>query len=95
MFRLALAVVLGLSAASAMAQMTPVGLWKTFSDKDGLVSSESRIVDNAGVLSGRIERALSSNYKPGDKCTKCTDDRKDQPIEGMEFIKSRWRTGME
>ena len=87
MFRFACTVVLSLSAASATAQMTPVGLWQTFSDKDGLVSSESRIVDNAGVLSGRIERALASNYKQGDKCTKCTDDRKDQPIEGLEFIR--------
>jgi uncharacterized protein (DUF2147 family) len=87
MFRFACAVVLSLSAASALAQMTPVGLWRTVSDKNGEVSSESRIVDNAGVLSGKIERALSSNYKAGDKCVACKDDRKDQPIEGLEFIR--------
>jgi uncharacterized protein (DUF2147 family) len=87
MLRFACAAALSLSAACAMAQMTPVGLWKTYSDKDGSVSSESRIVDTGGVLSGKIERALSATYKPGNKCTVCTDDRKDQPIEGLEFIR--------
>jgi uncharacterized protein (DUF2147 family) len=87
MFRFACAVILSLSAASALAQMTPVGLWRTVSDTNGEVSSESRIVENAGMLSGRIERALGSSYKPGNKCDVCKDDRKDQPIEGLEFIR--------
>jgi uncharacterized protein (DUF2147 family) len=87
MLRSLLAVTLGLFATSALAQITPAGLWRTYSDKDGAVASEARIVDNGGVLSGKIERVLAVTYKPGDKCTKCSDDRKDQPIEGLEFIR--------
>jgi uncharacterized protein (DUF2147 family) len=87
MFRFACAVVLSLSAASVSAQMTPVGLWRTVSDKTGEAASESRIVDNAGVLTGKIEHVLTSTFKPGKKCDVCTDDRKDQLIEGLEFIR--------
>ena len=87
MLRFVCAILLSLAAASAAAQMTPAGVWRTYSDKDGSVSSEARIVDNGGELSGKIERVLAVTYKPGDKCTKCADDRKDQPIEGLEFIR--------
>jgi uncharacterized protein (DUF2147 family) len=82
-----LAAVLAGSALSAMAQNTPVGLWKTISDKDGSVTSEVRVVDNAGVLSGRIERTFRTDVKADAKCDLCKDDRKDQPIIGLEIIR--------
>ena len=82
-----LAAVLAGSALSAMAQNTPVGLWKTISDKDGSVTSEVRVVENAGVLSGRIERTFRSDVKADAKCDLCKDDRKDQPIIGLEIIR--------
>lgn len=82
-----LAAVLVGSAFSAMAQNTPVGLWKTISDKDGSVTSEVRVVDNAGVLSGRIERTFRTDVKTDAKCDLCKDDRKDQPIIGLEIIR--------
>jgi len=82
-----LAAVLSGSALSAMAQTTPVGLWKTISDKDGSVTSEVRVVDNAGVLSGRIERTFRTDVKADAKCDLCKDDRKDQPIIGLEIIR--------
>jgi uncharacterized protein (DUF2147 family) len=87
MLRFLLAVHLTLCAASAMAQVTPVGLWKTISDKDGAVTSEVRILDAGGVVSGRVERGLGPDFKPGDKCGKCSDERKDQLIEGLEIIR--------
>jgi len=88
MFRFATAIVLGMSALSALAQMTPVGLWKTISDKDGLVTSEVRIIETAGVVSGKVERILHPDAKPDDKCTLCTDERKDQLQLGMEIIRA-------
>lgn len=88
MFRLTTAIVLGMSVLSATAQMTPVGLWKTISDKDGLVTSEVRIVESAGVLSGKVERILHPDAKPDDKCTLCKDERKDQLQLGMEIIRA-------
>jgi uncharacterized protein (DUF2147 family) len=82
-----LAAVMAGSALSAMAQSTPVGLWKTISDKDGSVTSEVRVVENAGVLSGRIERTFRTDVKADAKCELCKDDRKDQPIIGLEIIR--------
>lgn len=76
-----------LAGAPAMAQMTPVGVWKTVDDKTGMVKSEIRIVDNGGVLSGRIDKILDPKAKPGEKCIDCKDDRKDLPMLGLEIIR--------
>jgi uncharacterized protein (DUF2147 family) len=73
--------------ASAMAQMTPVGLWKTIDDKDGSAKSEIRINEANGVVSGKVERILDPEAKPGEKCVECSDERKDQPIQGMEILR--------
>ncbi len=77
----------GALCASAMAQMNPVGLWQTVDDKDGTVKSEIRIVETAGVFSGKVERILDPKSKPGETCVECTDERKDQPILGMEILR--------
>jgi uncharacterized protein (DUF2147 family) len=70
-----------------MAQMTPVGLWKTIDDNDGTAKSEIRISESAGVVTGKIERDLNPKAKPDDKCIECTDDRKNQPIIGLEILR--------
>ena len=76
------------SGIAAMVQMTPIGLWKTISDKDGSVTSEVRIVEKDGVLSGKIARDWAPKANPAtDKCTECKDDRKDQLISGLEIIR--------
>lgn len=87
MFRSAIAIAVGVSCVSAMAQMTPVGLWKTVDDKDGTAKSEIRIVETNGVISGKVERILDPESKPGEKCIECSDERKDQPILGMEILR--------
>lgn len=92
MYRTAIAIALGLFSAAAMAQMSPVGLWQTISDKDGKVTSEVRIVETAGVVSGKIERTFRADAKPGDTCTACKDDRKDQPIIGLEIMRGLKKT---
>lgn len=74
-------------SASAQAQMTPVGLWKTIDDKTGVVKSEVRIVEAKGVVSGKVEKILDPEAKPGEKCGECADERKDQPILGMEILR--------
>ncbi len=79
-------------ATSAMAQMSPVGLWQTVDDKDGAVKSEIRIVENVGVVSGKIEKILDPKAKPGEKCIECTDERKDQVILGMEILRGLKKT---
>lgn len=87
MIRNTVVAALGLSALTAMAQMTPVGLWKSIDDKDGSAKSEIRIVDNGGVISGKIEKVLDPKSKPDDKCVECKDDRKDAPIAGLELMR--------
>ncbi|MHB8951221.1 MAG: DUF2147 domain-containing protein, partial [Rhodoferax sp.] len=74
-------------ALPVLAQMTPVGLWRTVDDKTGEVSSEVRISDNAGTLSGRIEKLLRKDAKQDDVCDKCTDERKNKPVLGLEIIR--------
>ena len=87
MLRCVLAVLVCASSVSALAQMSPVGLWQTIDDKDGTVKSEIRIVENAGVVSGKIEKILDPKAKPGEKCVECTDERKDQVMLGMEILR--------
>ena len=92
MLRSAIAVLVCGFSVSAMAQMSPVGVWQTIDDKDGSVKSEIRIVENAGVVSGKVDKILDPKAKQDDKCVECTDERKDQPILGMEILRGLKKT---
>jgi uncharacterized protein (DUF2147 family) len=85
---LAAALGLCLSAALAHAQATPAGLWKTIDDHTKKERSLIRITDSGGVLTGRIEKSLDPDSKPGEVCDKCTDERKDKPLIGMALIRN-------
>ena len=87
MHRALAAMIFGALSYSAAAQMTPVGLWRNVDDKSGEAKAEIRIVDTAGVLSGKLEKRLSKDAKPGDICDACSDDRKDKPLQGLEIIR--------
>jgi uncharacterized protein (DUF2147 family) len=71
----------------AFAQSTPVGLWRNIDDKTGEVKAEIRVVETPSGLSGRIEKVLKKDAKPDDVCDKCDDDRKNQPMKGLEIIR--------
>jgi uncharacterized protein (DUF2147 family) len=83
----AMTALLLLGSASVLAQMSPAGLWRNIDDKTGEAKAEIRIVDNGGVLSGKIEKRLSKDAKPDAKCEECKDDRKDKPMDGLEIIR--------
>lgn len=87
MYRALLAIILGVLSLPALAQLTPVGLWRNIDDKTGEAKAEIRIVENSGMISGRIDKRLGKDVKPDDTCDKCSDDRKDQPIQGLEIIR--------
>ncbi len=88
MWKQSFAAVLCLAATTvALAQSTPAGLWKTIDDDTGKEKSLVRITDAAGVYGGKVEKGLDPNPKDT-LCTKCTDERKDQPIVGMTIIKN-------
>ncbi|RQO62598.1 DUF2147 domain-containing protein [Paucibacter sp. KBW04] len=80
------AAALTLVANLAMAQATPVGLWKTIDDDGKTEKSLVRISDNGGVLTGVIEKIFDAS-KQDAKCDKCTDERKDKPVVGMTILK--------
>ena len=71
----------------ALAQATPVGLWKTIDDETGKEKSLVRVVQADGVISGTVEKALNPDPAASRTCNLCTDDRKDQVIVGMEIIR--------
>jgi len=72
-------------SATALAQATPVGLWKTIDDETKQERSHVRITEAGGVLSGRIER-LSDPTKQDAKCEKCEGAKKDQRVIGMAIL---------
>lgn len=81
------AMVFAFLAAPALAQMSPVGLWRNVDDKTGEAKAEIRIADNGGALQGRITKTLKPGAKPDAVCSECSDDRKDQPIVGLAIIR--------
>jgi hypothetical protein len=76
-----------LCAVTAWAQMTPVGTWHTIDDETNKPKGEVTITESNGVLTGVIGRGLQDDPKAKTICDLCKDDRKDQPIVGMEFIR--------
>jgi len=72
----------------AQAQMTPVGSWHTIDDKTGEIKSLVVITESSGVLSGHVDKLLRKDADQKAVCDKCTDDRKDKPVLGLEIIRA-------
>ena len=86
MYRSLIAIVLGALAFPVLAQMTPVGVWRSIDDKTGQPKAEIRIsADAGGVLTGVVEKSLKPSAEPN--CDLCADDRKGKPKLGMEIIR--------
>jgi len=71
-----------------------VGKWKTVDDATGEAKSVVEIFKKPdGKYYGRILELLA---KPeNDKCVKCTGDRKDKPLVGLEIIRGLSKKGSE
>lgn len=87
MNRLLAALIITAAPAIAFAQATPVGVWKTIDDKTKTERSQLRITETGGVLSGKVEKLLAADAKQDAVCDKCTDDRKDKPMIGLEVLR--------
>lgn len=88
-----MAVIGGLTAPPPAlgAQGSPVGDWHTVSDVDGRPRGIITLRLTNGVLTGIVAGSLVPGEKPGKRCVLCTDDRKDQPLLGMEILRGlRW-----
>lgn len=75
------------AATSAMAQNTPVGVWKTFDDDGKAPSSLVRVSDSGGQLTGAIERLLDPAQQDA-RCDKCAGARKDQALKGLALFEN-------
>jgi uncharacterized protein (DUF2147 family) len=82
------AIVLACTAGVALAQASPVGLWKTIDDETKTEKSLVRITDSGGVLSGKLEKLLDGKTAPDAVCEKCSDERKGKPIVGLTIIRN-------
>ncbi|MDR7298098.1 uncharacterized protein (DUF2147 family) [Pelomonas aquatica] len=76
-----------LSPVLALAQATPVGLWKTIDDDGKTAKSLVRISEQGGTLVGSIDKLLDPTAPADAKCDKCNDDRKDKPVLGLQIIR--------
>jgi uncharacterized protein (DUF2147 family) len=82
-----LALGLATLSATALAQMSPVGTWRSIDEDTKEAKSEVVITDNGGVLTGKVVKLLRKEAKQDATCTDCKDDRKDKPVLGMEIIR--------
>lgn len=78
--------------AAGSSNLTPVGRWHTIDDKSKELKSEITITDKNGVLSGRVTKLLRKEADQAARCTECSDDRKDQPVLGLEIIRGAKKT---
>jgi uncharacterized protein (DUF2147 family) len=94
---LALIVVASLSCALAAGPAdlsSPVGLWQPIDSKTGKPLGLIRIFEQNGLFFGRIEPSSPSD-DPSERCTRCSDERKNQPIIGLVLMRNLRREGDE
>ncbi len=78
--------------ARAADPASPVGEWRTIDDATHEPKAVVRIFEQGGALYGVVEKSLLAT--PVRKtCDQCTDDRKDQPILGMDIIRGLRKDG--
>jgi uncharacterized protein (DUF2147 family) len=82
--------------AQTQAELSPVGLWQSIDDATGKPRAQIRIDPVGDVLTGRI---VSSNQPTiagvVQRCERCTDERKNQALIGMELIRNLRQVGKE
>jgi uncharacterized protein (DUF2147 family) len=85
---IALVLYVSMPVASHAADLqSPIGVWKTIDDKTGTPRALVRIYLENGKYFGKIQQS----FMPGADsrvCSKCTDERKNQPVIGLLIIRN-------
>lgn len=70
------------------------GKWKTIDDETGVAKSLVEIYKKSnGQYYGKISQLLAK--VENENCVKCSDDRKNKPLEGLEIIRGLKKSGSE
>jgi uncharacterized protein (DUF2147 family) len=71
---------------------TCVGKWITIDDETGKQKSIVELYKSNDKLYGKITYLFPREGRgPNPKCTKCTDDRKDEPLVGLQIVRGlKW-----
>ncbi|MGD0192829.1 MAG: DUF2147 domain-containing protein [Rhizomicrobium sp.] len=96
--RLVFAIVLSILAGSSVRadEMSPVGRWKTISDKTGRETGVVEISQFGDALTGKVVKIIPEAGDPADPvCKKCDGPEKDQRVLGMTILKGFHRDGDE
>ena len=94
MKKFTVAALLAAAASIAAAQSTPAGLWRTIDDETKQEKSLVRLVDQGGVLTGKVEK-ITDPAKQDAKCDKCDGTRRNQPVVGMTIVEGVKKAGGE
>lgn len=81
-------------ASIVQAQESIVGRWKTIDDETGKPKSIVEITEKDGAIVGKIEKLFrepTEDQNP--KCDKCSGDKKDQLIIGMQILSGLKKDG--
>ncbi len=79
--------------ATLVQSQSVTGKWKTIDDETGKPASFVEIYEQDGSLYGKVLEILKEGTEPDAICDKCSDDRKDQPIVGMQIIRRLKKKG--
>jgi hypothetical protein len=75
------------------AEPSAAGLWQK--TEDGKPVVWVLVLDHDGVFEGVIAKMFPGpDQDPNEICTKCVDDRKNEPVFGMSFIRNMRREGL-
>jgi uncharacterized protein (DUF2147 family) len=66
---------------------SPIGLWEAFDAHSGKATGRMRIYREGTLFFGR-NVALSPSDRVGERCARCKDERRDEPMIGLVIMRN-------